>query len=455
MAPRRGRTRRSAEPGPGRLWRAGWVLPVASAAIRDGAVAVRDGLIADVGPVELVASRHPDLEREDLGPRILMPGLIDAHCHLEWSLLDGLLEPDGFGPWLGRMLPLRARLTPDDHVAAARFGALRALTAGTTTLADSGPTGAGAAALAESGQRGLVHLEAFGREEGDAARAAADAVAEQVAALDPAVGGRGRIGVSPHAPYTVGPAFWTALRAHPGLAARPWATHLAESSEEEEVVSSGGGAIGRVFADGGFALGRWDGPDGSGVVPRVAAAGALATGLVAAHCVRLGPRDAAMLAAAGVGVAHCPRSNAYLRCGRAPLERLEAAGVAVGLGTDSPASGGDYDLRAEARACRDLHAGVRELSPPELLRLVTLGAAETLGMEREVGAIAPGRRADLIAVSPPRAPGDAPEAWALDARAAVDLVVVDGEVLLRDGSPQRLDAEPIHRAAAEARARLC
>ena len=454
-APRRGRTRRSAEPAPGRLWRAGWVLPVAGAALRDGAVAVRDGCIADVGAAETLAARHPDLEREDLGPRILMPGLVDAHCHLEWSLLDGLLAPDAFGPWLGRMLRLRMRMTAEDHVTAARFGALRALTAGTTTVTDSGPTGAGAAALAESGQRGLVHLEAFGREEGDAARAAADAVAEQVAALDPAIGARGRIGVSPHAPYTVGPAFWAALRAHPGLAGRPWATHLAESSEEEEVVSSGGGALGRVFAEGGFAPGRWDGPEGSGVVPRVAAADALAAGLVAAHCVRLGRGDAATLAAAGVGVAHCPRSNAYLRCGRAPLEQLAAAGVAVGLGTDSPASGGDYDLRAEARACRDLHSGARELSPPELLRLITLGAAEALGMDRDVGAITPGRRADLIAVSAPPGAGEAPEAWALDARAAVDLVMVDGEVLLRDAVPLRVDAEPIHRAAAEARAHLC
>jgi 5-methylthioadenosine/S-adenosylhomocysteine deaminase len=186
----------------------------------------------------------------------------------------------------------------------------------------------------------------------------------------------------------------------------------------------------------------------------MAAAGAFAPGLVAAHCVRLVPGDARVLAAAGVAVAHCPRSNAHLRCGRAPLEALRDAGARVALGTDSPASGGDYDVRAEARAAADLHAGALDLDAAALLRMATLGGAEALGMDDEVGALAPGRRADLVALADPGG-GRPPEARAMDPAAAVDVVAVDGEVLLRDGAPTRADGAAIGRAAAEARGRLC
>lgn len=356
--------------------------------------------------------------------------------------------------WLGRLLPLRLRMLPADHAVAARLGALRALEAGTTTLADSGPTGAGAQALAESGLRGLVHLEAFGREEGAEAQVVADRLAESVAALDASIGPRGRVGVSPHAPYTVGPALWAALRSHPALADRPWATHLAESADEERVIAGGDGPLGALFAAAGLEPGRWDGASGAGVVARVIGAGVAGPGLVAAHCVRLGHDDPAVLARAGIGVAHCPRSNAYLRCGRAPLEALWAAGVAVGLGTDSPASGGDYDLRAEARACRSTHSAAFALDDATALRLITIDAARVIGLGREVGSLEPGKRADLVSLAP-TTPTDDPHAAALHAQTAVRTVIVGGEALLREGSPTRVDAGEVHAQFQEARGRLC
>ncbi len=446
--------RRSADPAAGRVWRSDWILTAAGPPIRDGAVAARDGRLTHVGPAAAVRAANPDLPVEDRGAEVIAPGLVDAHTHLEWSLLDGLLPPAGFGEWLGGMLRVRARMLPEDHAAAARFGALRALEAGTTTLADSGPTGAGARAMAETGLRGLVHLEAFGRETGHAAAAAAERVAGEVAALDGQAGPRARVGVSPHAPYTVGPELWAALRAHPGLRERSWATHLAESPDEERVIATGDGPLGALFARAGLEPGRWAGPPADGPVARVAAAGVVAPGLIAAHCVRLGRGDPGTLAALGVSVAHCPRSNAHLLCGRAPLEALRAAGVAVGLGTDSPASGGDYDLRGEARACREMHAGVLDLDDAAVLRLITIDAARAIGLAAEVGSLEPGKRADLISVRPAR-PGGGPARAALDPEAAVRLAVVDGEEVLRDGAAVRLDAAAVRTAAAEARGRLC
>lgn len=438
-----------------RIWRAAWVVPVAGPPLRDGAVAAAGGRIVDVGPAGAVAARNPGAAVTDLGAAIVVPGLVDAHCHLEWSLLDGVLAPSGFAAWLRRFLPLRALMAPANHATAARWGALRALRAGTTTLADSGPTGAGAAALAETGQRGAVHLEVFGREEGDAARDAASAAAERVAALDAAAGAHVRVGLSPHAPYTVGPALWTALAAQPVLAARPWATHLAESDDETRAISAGEGPLARLFADAGMTPGRWDGPAGASAVARVGRAGGLRRGMVAAHCVRIGDDDPRTLRDAGVAVAHCPRSNRHLRCGRAPLGALRAAGTTVALGTDSPASGGDYDLRAEARACARMHTGARRPDPATLLGLITRDAARALGLAGEVGSLAPGLRADLVVLRPSGdRPAADPLAGALDAATAVDTVVVEGRTLLRDGRATAVDAAAIEARAQELRARL-
>ena len=184
-------------------------------------------------------------------------------------------------------------MTPDDHRIAARHGALRALRAGTTTLADSGPTGAGAAAMAEVGLRGAVHLEAFGTPEGDEARAAPRRRWPSASRRSTPRPGPGvRVGLSPHAPYTVGPALWRALDAEPALAGRPWATHLAESEDEDARRRPTARARWRRPSPrAGFAPGRWDGRRRR--VDRRAgsrAAGALRAGLVAAHCVRLGRR---------------------------------------------------------------------------------------------------------------------------------------------------------------------
>jgi cytosine/adenosine deaminase-related metal-dependent hydrolase len=419
--------------------------------VPEGAVACAGDRIVDVGPAAAVAARFPRAPETDLGEAILVPGFVDAHCHLEWSLLDGVLPPSGFGDWLGRLLPLRARMSPDDHRAAARHGALRALCAGTTTLSDSGPTGAGAAAMAELGLRGAVHLEAFGTPEGDEARRAAARTAARVAALDETAGTGVRAGVSPHAPYTVGPAHWRALQAEPSLAARPWATHLAESEDEERVVADGEGPLADVFAAAGFTPGRWDGAPGETVVARVGGAGGLRAGMVAAHCVRLGGDDPEALRAAGVAVAHCPRSNAHLWTGPAPLGALRRAGVPVALGTDSPASGGDYDMRGEARACAAAHADPPE--PRELLRMATLGGAEALGVAGEAGHLAPGARADMVALRP-AGPAGEPHRAALDARTRVDAVVASGEVVVSRGRAVAADAEAIDARAAEARRRL-
>ncbi|MFN8121026.1 MAG: amidohydrolase family protein [Thermoleophilia bacterium] len=414
---------------------------------------MRGGRIAAVGPAADVAAEHPDLPVEDLGDVLLAPGFVDVHCHTEWSLSGGVAAGPGFARWLRAFLEAMVLSGWSGHRAAADLAVLAAVRAGTTTLCDQGPHGAGVDAASAAGVRAVVCLEAFGE--------TADPVgplAERVAALVSRAGPLVTVGVSPHAPYSAGPALWEALAAHEVLAGMPWTTHIAESRDEELAIAGEDGPLTEAMLAVGAGPRRWAGPPGASVVARMAAAGALRDGLVAAHCVRLAPDDPALLAAAGVRVAHCPVSNSRLGCGRMPLEALDAAGVTVGLGTDSPGSAGAYDVRAEARACEVLQGATG--APPSAARLVelaTLGGARVLGMDDVIGSIEPGKSADLVAVLPAAGAGLAgdPCEALLRADSRVLHSWVAGRRLLRDGASCTLDGGRIEAVAAEARRDLC
>jgi cytosine/adenosine deaminase-related metal-dependent hydrolase len=383
------------------LLAADWIVHGDGLVTRHGAVLVESGTIRVVGPADALRSAHPDVAVLDLGPAILAPGFVDAHCHLEWALAGGL-APDGeFGRWLGAFLAAVSVADPDFTQVAADVGALTALRSGTTTLCDSGPTGAGAAAMRHVGLTGTSCVEAFGAGGPDAVDAA---VARLRDSYDRVAGDRDGvgIGIAPHAPYSVGPALWRRLFGSPEFASVPWTTHVAESPAELVAITTGGGTIADAFAARFGSPAQWPGAPGEGAVARVARGGGLRAGMIAAHCVQLTPGEPRILADHGVAVAHCPTSNANLGCGIAPLEALWDAGVRVGLGTDSPASAGSYDLRAEARACGLVHrAAGAAIRPRDLVRLMTLGGAEALGRDHEIGTLAPGKRADVVAIDVP------------------------------------------------------
>lgn len=391
-----------------------------------------------------------------MGDAILIPGLVDAHCHLEWALMGGLVPDARFGDWLGAFVHRTAGVTPADRKAAARYAALLALRNGTTTLADSGPSGFGAAAAGDAGLRAVVHMELFGRDTGSDAREKVMRHGEALLAARDAAGPRVQVGVSPHSPYTVGPELWAEALADPILGSGSVASHVAESPDEVMLLDEGIGPLVEAIRSVGRDPARWPG-GGPGVVSRLEAAGALAPGLVAAHCVQVDEGDAAILADHDVRVAHCPHSNSRLQCGDAPIEMLDALGVTVGLGTDSPASAGAYDLRDEARWAAEASArrGMRPVAS-DMLALATMGSARVLGMEQQVGSLVPGKRGDIVAIRPfAGAPTEAdPSLVALDPRSAVVAAWVDGQQVLGPDGSTRLDAPAIAADATEARQRI-
>ena len=423
--------------------------------VRGGGILLRGGVIEALGR-ERDLPPCDDVPVTDLGDAVLIPGLVDAHCHLEWGLMGGLVPDARFGDWLGAFVHRTAEVTPADREAAARYAALVALRNGTTTLADSGPSGFGVRAASEAGLRAIVHMEVFGRDSGSDAREKVMRHGEALLAARDAAGPRVRVGVSPHSPYTVGPELWAEVLADPILGDGSVAAHVAESPDEVMLLDDGVGPLVESIRSLGRDPARWPG-GGPGVISRLEAAGALTPGLIAAHCVQVDEGDAAILAAHDVRMAHCPHSNVRLECGDAPIEMLDALGVTIGLGTDSPASAGAYDLRDEARWAAEAAArrGTRPVAS-DMLAMATIGSARVLGMDAEVGSLVPGKRADIVAIRPfEGAPLEAdPSLVVLDPRSRVVAAWVDGEQVLGPEGPMLTDSPAIVADATKARDRI-
>jgi cytosine/adenosine deaminase-related metal-dependent hydrolase len=416
---------------------ADWVLPVERPPIENGAVAIEDGRIAAVATCdELGTGKH-------YGDAAIVPGFVNAHSHLEYAVYAGFGDGLAFVPWIVMHVERKRRIGWDEHLANARAGVAECLRSGITTVGDASYSGAAAVACAELGLRGTIYLEVFGRSP-EEAFGRFEASRERARS---AFSERIRLGISPHTPFNITDDIYRAC-VETGL---PIATHLSESEAEVEWLRGGTGAFS------GLAICP---PCGTSGIRRLADAGLLGPQIVAAHCVQVDDDDIALLAEHDVGVAHCPRSNALLGCGIAPLAKLRAAGLRVGIGTDSPASTPSFDFFEEMRAAIYM-ARARErrpdaLSASEGLELGTLGSARALGLDAEVGSLAPGKRADLVVVSladSPFVPWEDPAAAVVlgGSPARVVTTFVDGEVRY-DGDDRRW--LELHRSAASARRRL-
>ncbi len=366
-----------------RLLSADWVVPVEGPPIRDGAVAIGDdGRIVSVGTASALG------EGERFTDAVVVPGFVNAHTHLEYAAYAGFGDGLSFGPWIALHVGRKARIGFEEMEAISRLGALECLRSGITTVGDCSFSGAAATACAELGLSAVVYLEVFGRDE-SVLQDRFEPMHERIAG---ALSDRVLLGISPHAPYTC---TLDLYRACVELDL-PVATHLAESEAETEFLRSGRGTW-QEFAE------MLVPPLGTTGIRALADAGLLGSRVLAAHCVQADAEEIELLAANDVAVAHCPRSNGYLGCGVAPLSALREAGVRVCIATDSPASTPSFDMFDEMRAAI-IGARARErrpdaLSASDALELATLGGARALGLDAEIGSIAPGKWADLTVLS--------------------------------------------------------
>ncbi len=420
------------------IYSADWLLPIEGEPIENGAVAFENGRITRVGTSAEVGAgrRFPEAA--------ILPGFVNAHTHLEYAGYTGFGDGLDFGGWIALHLERKLHLSFEGIVALARLGAAECLASGITTVADASFSAASPRACSELGLKAIVGLEVFG-DDPDAALRHFEELKE---VADPALSEQVRLAISPHAPYTATAEVYAAAR-ELGL---PVVTHLAESAAERAWLTRGEGPL--------SALSYILPPPGETGIRVLAGAAAIGPETVAAHCVDLDPEEIDLLASLDVAVAHCPRSNGYLGCGIAPLTDLLAAGIRVGIGTDSPASTPSFDMFEELRSAVTL-ARAREHNPQVLtaaraLELATLGSARALGIADEVGSLLPGKRADIAIVALDETSllpwEDAQAAVVLGGSPErVVLTVVDGETRYEKGE---FEWDVLRSASAAARGRM-
>ena len=387
------------------LYCAGWVLPVSSAAIADGAVAVRGAEVVGVGARAELRERFPAARVKDFGEAAVVPGLVNCHSHLELTAMRGYLEREegDFSAWLKKLTAARReRMTAEDRFVSAAWGAVEASRAGVTSLGDASDLAAPVMrALRAVGLRGVVFQEVFGPDPRTAREQFAP-LAETVSRERAGETDLVSLGVSPHAPYSVSAPLLGLVSEFAAAENLPLMMHAAESRAEESFVRDGTGPFAEGLARRGI---EWR---AAGVSPikYLERCGVLRARPLLAHCVRIDDEDVAALASAGARVAHCPKSNAKFGHGHAPFASLLRAGVVTGLGSDSVASNNTCDLLEEARyaalasraAGQELEGG-RMVGAEVALRAATLGGAWALSLGGMVGALEEGAQADLAVFS--------------------------------------------------------
>jgi len=366
--------------------------------VENGEVRVGNGRILEVG--QGISGLHPDIPVRDLGRAALLPGFVNAHSHLEPTFRRNCADGLNLWQWLG-WLGFRRDATPSPELlrASAGLGAAECLRSGITCLGECSFSGAASEAMASTGLRGVLYREVFGQSMGDDYRERISAAIDELLRGAEALPERISVGLSPHSVYTSGPDMLRFCAESCAKLGIPVAMHLAETRSESDYTVSGTGPLADMRRESfGYE------PMVSGVRPLrvVERAGLLRPGTILAHCVHLTDDEIDAVASSGAGVAHCPRSNAYLGAGVARLGDMRRAGVPVGLGTDSAASCLTLDFFEEMRFALGLRRATAEdagaLLAKDVLKLATAGGADALGLGDCVGRLAPGMRADMIAV---------------------------------------------------------
>jgi aminodeoxyfutalosine deaminase len=401
------------------ILRARYVLPMDQPPIEDGAVAIDGDRILAVGKSAEIRAAHPG-EVRDLGDRVLAPGLINAHCHLDLTRLRGEVEWRGsFIEWALQLVAAKKLHSEKDYLSAYAMGMDQLIRSGTTTVIDITSTPATLHHILPTKLRVWWCLELIDYNRAEGARALVNQALEFMAA-HPNV--RGGFGLSPHAPYTASAELYRlsaqAVRDRNTLLV----THLAESQEEDDMIRRGTGAMYDYFVRAERDMGDFK---RVGPTQLLSEYGVLDPHCLLAHANYLTPLDVALLKQSGAHVVICPKTHRFFQRGTPLLATLRDMGINVCLGTDSMASNDTLSMLDEMQTLARLFP---RMSAQNLLEMATVCAAKALNQGDRLGKIAPGAWADLIAAPVESAGGDPYEAIVY-ADKTVSFTMVGGEVI--------------------------
>jgi 5-methylthioadenosine/S-adenosylhomocysteine deaminase len=413
--------------------------------IQDGAVAIRGDRIVAVDAASAIASRYDAGRTIDASGKAVIPGLVNTHTHVPMALFRGIADDMMLMDWLQKFIfPAEARNVDEEFVRwGTRLGLLEMLRGGTTTYVDMYYfEDVIAEETARAGMRGVLgetvlDFPAPDNKTWDAALAYCERFARKWkghALVIPAI--------APHAPYTVLPDH---LKQAHALATRldvPLVIHVAEDPGEVKTIEER------------YRLSS---------VAHLENLGVLDDRVIAAHMVWPTEQDIATLARRRVGVAHCPQSNMKLAAGVSPVPDLQKAGVAVGLGTDGAASNNDLSMWEEMDTAAKLHKLIRKdptvMNARVTFRMATIEGARAIDLDREIGSLEPGKRADLVVVDlgslhqTPMYDVFSHLVYATKA-SDVETVLVNGRIVVQDRKVLTIDEASVRAKAVEYRDRI-
>ena len=424
--------------------------------IRDGAIAIEDGTIIDVGKTKQMRRKYErGYERINAKGRVVIPGLINTHQHAAMSLLRGYADDLPLQEWLEKWIwPIERLMTAEDIYVGSLLTAVESIMGGTTTVNTMYhymPEKNEAKALADAGIRGVIGHVCFSWRK-DEDRKALEDLAKN---WHNKAGGLIRVSVDPHAPYTVDPEYMKELKTlrdelnrKYGSEGAPviWHIHVAETSDEADKIR-------KAF--------HVDVKDG--VMEYLDSLGVLDKRVVAAHCVALTDKDVAVMKARGVKVSHNPISNLKLASGVSPVPKMLENGVTVSLGTDGPCSNNAADMFEVMKVAALLHKGVNKnptvLSARQVLKMATLDGARALCWENEIGSIEVGKRADLAIINfekPHLCPlyNEFSHLVYATKSSDVETVIINGKIVMENRHLTTLDVDKVMEMVKKAKNRL-
>ena len=370
-----------------------WVVPVEVTVIRDGSIVIADGLIIDIGKRNDIMQKYP-YTQEISYPCVLLPGLVNAHMHLELSHFEKnvtQLPKQNFTDWIDTLIEQRSTQKISRE----------AIVAALTT------------ALNDQYKSGVVLIGDIGNEYFDELYSRSDryqpkivrmleylgpTVASCRSALDNLGQLDDHIAATGHAPYSTAPDLLIEIKKRCNRFQHTFSVHVSESEEEREFIQTGTGIF-REFLE---KKKRWDGTFSfteygfSGTVEYFDYLGLLDKKTLLVHCVHVNENEIKLLKERGCHICLCPGSNRFLGVGCAPVEQMVASGILPALGSDSPASNTSTDIWREMQILTLDHP---TLAPADILAMATIGGAESLAVEKEFGSLAIGKSANLIHVS--------------------------------------------------------
>lgn len=368
------------------ILRAQWVLPIRQPSIHDGAVVIENGRISKVGKAKKILKENKG-EIEDLGETILLPGLVNAHTHLEYSCLKGKIKPKKeFIDWLTSMIEFKSKLSKKEIFDGIKKNIFSLKQSGTVLLGEVTNTGFSTKILEQNGFSGNIFFELVGNVSFEDFLKKKNKLEKEAPSF--------RIVPACHAPHTVPSKLLHEIKDYLRKNKLLTSIHLAESKEEVQWIKNLIGPFSRLIQNEQL-LNQPGMGKGLSPVEYLFKNDFLSSKVLCVHCVQSSPDDIRILKKKCCSIALCPRSNIYTGAGHAPLQKFLKFKIPLCLGTDSLASNTDLDLWNEMRALKKLFPF---LPLPYILRMATLNGAQALGFGKTHGSIESGKTGPLIFV---------------------------------------------------------